>query len=80
MWPPRNNLGKPKSYADGSGTRLIRRGEGGRAPNYARDYARGGGDYAEPQYGPPVLSWFNSGLNGQGRPLAGLGRSPAWRF
>jgi hypothetical protein len=34
------------------------------APNYARDYARGGGDYAEPQYGPPVLSWFNSGLNG----------------
>jgi hypothetical protein len=23
-----------------------------------------------------VLSWFNSGLNGQGRPLAGLGRSP----
>jgi hypothetical protein len=21
------------------------------APNYARDYARGGGDYAEPQYG-----------------------------
>jgi len=26
------------------------------APNYARDYARGGGDYAEPQYGPPVLS------------------------
>jgi hypothetical protein len=21
-----------------------------------------------------VLSWFNSGLNGQGRPLAGLGR------
>jgi hypothetical protein len=30
--------------------------------------------------GPPVLSWFNSGLNGQGRPLAGLGRSPAWRF
>ena len=35
---------------------------------------------AEPQYGPPVLSWFNSGLNGQGRPLAGLGRSPAWRF
>jgi hypothetical protein len=50
------------------------------APNYARDYARGGGDYAEPQYGGPVLSWFNSGLNGQGRPLAGLGRSPAWRF
>jgi hypothetical protein len=50
------------------------------APNYARDYARGGGDYAEPQYGRPVLSWFNSGLNGQGRPLAGLGRSPAWRF
>jgi hypothetical protein len=49
------------------------------APNYARDYARGGGDYAEPQYGPPVLSWFNPGLNGQGRPLAGLGRSPAWR-
>jgi hypothetical protein len=44
--------------------------------NYARDYARGGGDYAEPQYGWPVLSWFNSGLNGQGRPLAGLGRSP----
>jgi NADPH-dependent 2,4-dienoyl-CoA reductase/sulfur reductase-like enzyme len=44
------------------------------APNYARDYARGGGDYAEPQYGRPVLSWFNSGLNGQGRPLAGLGR------
>ena len=42
--------------------------------------ARGGGDYAEPQYGPPVLSWFNSGLNGQGRPLTGLGRSPAWRF
>src|SRR6202040_310100 len=39
--------------------------------------ARGGGDYAEPQYGRPVLSWFNSGLNGQGRPLAGLGRSPA---
>jgi hypothetical protein len=32
MWPPRNNLGKPKSYADGSGTRLIRRGEGGRLP------------------------------------------------
>jgi hypothetical protein len=30
--------------------------------------------------GMPVLSWFNSGLNGQGRPLAGLGRSPAWRF
>ena len=28
---------------------------------------------AEPQYGWPVLSWFNSGLNGQGRPLAGLG-------
>src|ERR1700730_7545590 len=27
--------------------------------------------YAEPQCGPPVLSWFNSGLNGQGRPLAG---------
>jgi hypothetical protein len=23
------------------------------ALNYARDYARGGGDYAEPQYGPP---------------------------
>jgi hypothetical protein len=46
----------------------------------ARGYARAGGDYAEPQYGRPVLSWFNSGLNGQGRPLAGLGRSPAWRF
>jgi hypothetical protein len=41
---------------------------------------RGGGDYAEPQYGPPVLSWFNSGLNGQGRPLAGLGRSPRGGF
>jgi len=23
------------------------------APDYARDYARGGGDYAEPQYAPP---------------------------
>ena len=34
-----------------------------------RDYARGGGDYAEPQYGPPVLSWFNSGLNGLERRL-----------
>jgi CPA2 family monovalent cation:H+ antiporter-2 len=38
------------------------------------------GDYAEPQYGRPVLSWFNSGLNGQGRPLAGLGRSPRGGF
>jgi hypothetical protein len=26
------------------------------APNYARDYARGGGDYAEPQVEPFVLS------------------------
>src|SRR3984893_11352615 len=42
-------------------------------------WMRGGGDYAEPQYGRPVLSWFNSGLNGQGRPLAGLGRAPAGR-
>src|ERR1700731_2428653 len=50
------------------------------APNYAWDYARCGGDYAEPQYGPPVLSWFNSGLNGQGRRLAGLGRSPRGGF
>jgi hypothetical protein len=27
----------------------------------------------------PNMSWFNSGLNGQGRPLAGLGRSPGRR-
>jgi hypothetical protein len=45
-----------------------------------RRYARGGGDYAEPQYGRPVLSWFNSDLNGQGRPLAGLGRPPRGGF
>jgi hypothetical protein len=38
------------------------------APNYARDYARGGGDYAEPQYGSSVFG----GLLGKCGPLAGL--------
>jgi hypothetical protein len=54
-----------------TGDRCRKREPRGIAPNYARDYARGGGDYAEPQYGWPVLSWFNSGLNGQGRPALG---------
>jgi hypothetical protein len=41
---------------------------------------RGGGDYAEPQYGPPVLSWFNSGLNGPGKAAGRPWAVPAWRF
>jgi hypothetical protein len=46
----------------------------------ARDYVRGGGDYAEPQYGPSVLSWFNSGLNGPGKAAGRPWAVPAWMF
>jgi hypothetical protein len=47
--PPSRGAAKPTaSVSLRPGTRLVRE--------------RGGGDYAEPQYGRPVLSWFNSGL------------------
>jgi hypothetical protein len=48
-------------------------GQHGRSRQRSGGNPRGGGDYAEPQYGWPVLSWFNSGKRpgkAAGRPWA----------